>query len=209
MTDKEYTEMIIPYDDAREMLVRRLSALNHSLHEESCNDPIHGVRSRIKKKKSLEKKLIDKYLDPTVENAVKYLHDIGGVRVICYFVDDIYTLVDILKRQHDLTIIEEIDYIKNPKTNGYRSYHIILSIPVYYLDCTKEIIIEVQFRTLSMDFWASMEHRLVYKKNVSNKGKIEAEMCRYAESLTQLENRIHQLRVEIEDLTEPGELHAF
>lgn len=208
MTDKEYLKMITPYDDAREMMVRRLSALNHTLYDEHCPRPIHSIHSRVKDKASLESKLENKGFDLSVSSAVNNLQDIAGVRVICYFIKDVYMLVSILKRQRDLTVIEEIDYIKNPKHNGYRSYHVILSIPVYYLDCSKDIIVEVQFRTLSMDFWASMEHRLVYKKNMQNKGNIEKEMSMYADTLMQLEERIHQLSI-LTNNNDTGKMELF
>lgn len=134
MTDEEYYEFIQPYEDAKQMLLTRLDVLNHNLYGEASARPIHNIQCRIKKKQSIEEKLQRKGKEPTVMNAKDYLQDIAGVRVICYFVDDIYNLTELLKSQSDLIVIKERDYIGNPKPNGYRSYHVIVGVPVYCLD---------------------------------------------------------------------------
>ena len=134
MTDEEYYEFIQPYEDAKQMLLTRLDVLNHNLYGEASARPIHNIQCRIKKKQSIEEKLQRKKKEPTVMNAKDYLQDIAGVRVICYFVDDIYNLTELLKSQSDLIVIRERDYIGNPKPNGYRSYHVIVGVPVYCLD---------------------------------------------------------------------------
>ena len=126
MTDEEYYEFIQPYEDAKQMLLTRLDVLNHNLYGEASARPIHNIQCRIKKKQSIEEKLQRKGKEPTVMNAKDYLQDIAGVRVICYFVDDIYNLTELLKSQSDLIVIKERDYIGNPKPNGYRSYHVIV-----------------------------------------------------------------------------------
>ena len=123
MNDEEYYNFVRPYADAMQMLLTRLDVLNHNLYGKSDSRPIHYIQNRIKKKKSLEEKLIRRGKEPTVDNAKDYLQDIAGVRIICYFVDDIYNLAKSLKRQADLIVIREQDYIKAPKPNGYRSYH--------------------------------------------------------------------------------------
>ena len=182
MTEEEYYTFIQPYEDAKEVLLARLNVLKHNLYEDLAGQPIHNIQSRIKKKKSLEDKLRKKEKEPTVMNAKDYLQDIAGVRVICYFVDDIYNLVDALKRQADLIVVRESDYIKEPKPNGYRSYHVILGIPVYCLDGMEYFPVEIQFRTMSMDFWASMEHRILYKKlGRSGRERVAAELKRSEE----------------------------
>ena len=115
MTDEEYYEFIQPYEDAKQMLLTRLDVLNHNLYGEASARPIHNIQCRIKKKQSIEEKLQRKDKEPTVMNAKDYLQDIAGVRVICYFVDDIYNLTELLKSQSDLIVIKERDYIGNPK----------------------------------------------------------------------------------------------
>ena len=120
----------------------------------------------------------------SVQNAKDYLRDIAGIRVICYFIDDIYNLVNALKRQSELIFIREKDYIQNPKPNGYRSYHVIIAVPVYYLDTMEYFPVEIQLRTMTMDLWASMEHRVCYKKLPEHREELaEAflSVCRYPE----------------------------
>lgn len=192
MNDEQYYEFIKPYEDAKQMLLTRLDVLNHTLYPTKAGRPIHNMQSRIKKRKSLEEKLIRKGKEPTVDNAKDYIQDIAGVRVICYFVDDIYNLADILKRQSDLVMIRECDYIASPKPNGYRSYHLIVGIPVYCLDGMEYFPVEIQFRTMSMDFWASMEHRISYKKERADKEALTDELREYAEMLVEIEDRFEQ-----------------
>lgn len=192
MNDEQYYEFIKPYEDAKQMLLTRLDVLNHTLYPTKAGRPIHNMQSRIKKRKSLEEKLVKKKKEPSVDNAKDYIQDIAGVRVICYFVDDIYNLVDILKRQSDLVMIRECDYIASPKSNGYRSYHLIVGIPVYCLDGMEYFPVEIQFRTMSMDFWASMEHRICYKKERSDKEALTQELREYADMLVEIEDRFEQ-----------------
>ena len=177
MTDEEYYEFIQPYEDAKQMLLTRLDVLNHNLYGDASARPIHNIQCRIKKKQSIEEKLQRKGKEPTVMNAKDYLQDIAGVRVICYFVDDIYNLTELLKSQSDLIVIRERDYIGNPKPNGYRMEY----FPV-----------EIQFRTMSMDFWASMEHRISYKKERTDKEQLRDELREYANMLVEIESRFEQ-----------------
>jgi len=192
MTDEEYYSFVQPYEDARQMLVTRLDVLNHALYGKSSGRPIHNIQSRVKKKQSIEEKLKQRNKETTVKDAKDYLQDIAGMRVICYFVDDIYNLVDILKKQSDLIEIRESDYITQPKPNGYRSYHLIVGIPVYCLDGMEYFPVEIQFRTISMDFWASMEHRISYKKNRTDRNMLTEELLDYANMLVRIEKRFEQ-----------------
>lgn len=165
MTNEQYYDLIKPYEDASRVLYTRLEILNHNLYGgRSIAGPIHNIQRRIKEKRSMEDKL--KRLGFTVSlcDARSELQDIAGLRIICYFVEDIYNLAAALKRQTDLVLIKEKDYIKGPKPNGYRSYHIVLGVPVYGLNTMEYFPVEVQMRTMAMDFWASMEHRVCYKK---------------------------------------------
>lgn len=189
MNDEAYYAFIRPYEDARQMMLTRLDVLNHTLYQATDGHPIHNIQERIKGKSSIEGKLIRKNKEVTVENAKDYLQDIAGIRVICYFVDDVYNLVSILKQQSDLIMIRERDYIANPKPNGYRSFHLIVGVPVYCLDGMEYFPVEIQFRTLSMDFWASMEHRVSYKKNRDDREKLTEELRNYADMLVKIEKR--------------------
>ncbi len=192
MTNEEYYTLIQPYADASEVLLARLNVLKHNLYGESAGQPIHNIQNRIKEKDSMEEKLRKKEKDPTVMNAKDYLQDIAGIRVICYFVEDIYNLAGALKRQTDLIVIRECDYIAKPKPNGYRSYHVIVGVPVYCLDGMEYFPVEIQFRTMSMDFWASLEHRVLYKMERDDREKVAAELKEYAENLVTIESRFAQ-----------------
>lgn len=192
MTNEEYYTFIQPYADASEVLLARLNVLKHNLYSESAGQPIHNIQNRIKEKDSMEEKLRKKEKEPTVMNAKDYLQDIAGIRVICYFVDDIYNLADALKRQTDLIVIRECDYISRPKPNGYRSYHIIVGVPVYCLDGMEYFPVEIQLRTMSMDFWASMDTVFFTKWSRDDREKIAAELKEYAENLVKIESRFAQ-----------------
>uniref|UniRef100_UPI00405730D5 GTP pyrophosphokinase n=1 Tax=Agathobacter sp. TaxID=2021311 RepID=UPI00405730D5 len=189
MTNEEYYELIQPYEDAASVMFSRIKILKHSLYEDSALKSIHNVQERIKSKESIEKKLLKKQKAETMENAKDYLQDISGIRVICYFVKDIYRLVQTIKSQQDLIVIRESDYIKNPKPNGYRSYHMILGVPLYYIDATEYYPVEIQFRTLSMDLWASMEHRIVYKKDIKENKEMLEKLRNYADDLMEIEKQ--------------------
>ncbi len=189
MTNEQYYTFIQPYSDAKDILHARLNVLEHNLYNISAAHPIHNIQERIKKKESIENKLLKKDKEPTMINAKDYLQDIAGLRVICYFTEDIYSLVDTLKFQADLIVIRESDYIEYPKPNGYRSYHIIVGVPVYCLDGMEYFPVEIQFRTLSMDFWASMEHRVLYKTKRNDREQIAAELKEYAEALVAIEKQ--------------------
>lgn len=194
MTNKQYYDLIKPYKDAVRVLDTRLEILNHRLYPGSIKSgPIHTIQSRIKEKRSLEDKLSRLGCTLSASNAREHLQDIGGLRIICYFVRDIYNLIRALKKQRDLVVIKEKDYIKNPKDNGYRSYHIVLGIPVYCLDMMEYFPMEVQLRTMAMDLWASMEHRVCYKKEPDNREELAAAFKGYAQILEEMEKELEAL----------------
>lgn len=181
MTNEQYYELIRPYEDVSRIMMTK---------------PIHHTQNRIKSKKSIEGKLERLNLSDSVMNAKDRLMDIAGIRVICYFPGEIYDLIQSLKRQSDLIVIKEKDYIKNPKPSGYRSYHIVFGVPIHCLDAMEYYPVEIQFRTMSMDFWASMEHRICYKKEYDEKDKVSKEMQQYAMALELMESRcMEQVRL--------------
>ena len=200
MTDEEYYEFIQPYEDAKQMLLTRLDVLNHNLYGEASARPIHNIQCRIKKKQSIEEKLQRKGKEPTVMNAKDYLQDIAGVRVICYFVDDIYNLTELLKSQSDLIVIRERDYIGNPKPNGYRSYHVIVGVPVYCLDGMEYFPVEVQLRTMAMDFWASLEHQLRYKSDVEIPEHMSDDLKKCADVIAETDQEMQRIAKELKVL---------
>lgn len=195
MNDTEYYKLVRPYEDAMNMLLIRVRVVGHSLYNKEEEQLYHTIQSRIKGKDSIENKLKKKNLETSVKNAKDYLRDIAGIRVICLFRDDIYRLVELLTRQSDLVFIKEKDYISTPKENGYRSYHLIIGVPVYCADTMEIFPVEVQFRTMEMDLWASMEHRILYKNAQKKDGeKIKEELKTYSEKLREMENYFKTFR---------------
>lgn len=192
MTNEQYYELIKPYEDAMQIMLTKLEILNHSIYGRSTEEskPVHHMQYRIKEKKSIEGKLERLGVTDSVMNAKDHLMDIGGIRVICYFQTEIYELAESLKRQNDLIVIKEKDYMKLPKKNGYRSYHIIFGVPLHTLDAMEYYPVEVQFRTLSMDFWSSMEHRICYKKDRENKEELSRQLQALSESLAMIEEEM-------------------
>lgn len=162
--DSEYDMLVIPYRDATANLLVRLDTLNRDYRLKYKNYPIHHIQDRIKNKKSIEKKLLKKNLMVSADEARENLTDIAGVRIICYFEEDIYSVVSMIKMQSDILVLIEKDYIQNPKANGYMSYHLIIGMPVYHTDGMEYYPVEIQLRTMAMDLWASMEHRICYKE---------------------------------------------
>ena len=163
MTNEQYYDCIQPYQNACQIMRAKLEVLNGSLYQKSSVSPSHNIQERIKSKRSIEKKLEKLGHSDSVQNAKDHLRDIAGIRVICYFIDDIYNLVNALKRQSELIFIREKDYIQNPKPNGYKSYHMVVTVPVYLADGPVQTKVEIQIRSVAMDFWASLEHKIAYK----------------------------------------------
>lgn len=190
MTEEEYVVFIQPYEDALKNIRVRVEVLNDDYRRKYQNYPIHHLQDRIKKKESIEQKLVRRGYGSDVEAARDCLTDISGIRVICYFVRDIYAVVSLLKKQTDIVVIKECDYISNPKPNGYRSYHVVFGVPVYHTDGMEYYPVEIQLRTMSMDLWASMEHRICYKGSQKLEEKAAQDFKEYAEYLKNMEEEM-------------------
>ena len=187
MTNEQYHTLIHPYTDAMNLILTRLEILNHCAADNEDVRPIHGITHRIKEKISMENKLKKKHSNGSVQDARTLLKDIAGIRVICFFERDIYQLAESLKKQTDLILVCEKDYIRHPKPNGYRSYHLVLGVPIYSLDGMEYYPVEIQFRTISMDFWAAMEHRICYKSKPFDELEMKSAFRQYAEILDGIE----------------------
>ena len=173
----------------------KIDVLNNQLSLENDRNPFESISCRIKTPKSILEKLYRKNLPLTVESIEKNLNDVAGIRVICSFRDDIYTLSERLCSQDDIRVIEIKDYIKSPKPNGYRSLHIILEIPIFLLEEKKNMRVEVQFRTIAMDFWASLEHKVKYKKDIGEDAeKISSELKLCAEEISDLDAKMQDIQ---------------
>jgi len=193
-----FKTLMMQYECAMLEVKTKLEVLNKELALINSRNPFESIKCRIKSPVSIIEKLKRRDLDLTIENIEDCLNDIAGIRVICSFPDDIYMLVDCLLKQDDIKLIEQKDYIKNPKPNGYRSLHLILDIPIFLTGEKKHMRVEVQFRTIAMDFWASLEHKLKYKKDIENAAGISEELKYCAVIISQLDRRMEQIRTKIE-----------
>lgn len=201
----EAFEILMMYYDCALMEVRtKLEVLNREVALKKNRNPFESIKSRLKKPVSIYEKLKHRRIPFSVENIEKYLTDVAGLRVICSFIDDIYSIRDSLAAQDDVRIIQEKDYIAHPKPNGYRSLHLILVIPIYLMQEKKYMKVELQFRTIAMDFWASVEHKMKYKKEIKNAESIVEELHYSADLINQLDRRMLQIRDRIE-LNEEGD----
>ena len=194
----DYKEMRMRYSCAIKEVRTKFDVLNSEFNVRYRRNPITSISSRLKSSSSIMNKLSRKGLDFTLENVENNLYDVAGIRVVCSYVDDIYVLAQALAKQDDITVIKEKDYIKNPKPNGYRSYHMIVSVPVFFSDQTKDMAVEVQIRTIAMDFWASLEHQLKYKQDVPNQREIVEQLTDCAERIAAVDEQMRQVRAKIE-----------
>ena len=172
-------------------------------------DPISSSTSRVKSPESMREKLIRDGLEPTLQNALAHEHDAAGVRLICPMVDDVYRTAELIRAIPDVTILREKDFIAHPKPNGYRSYHMIIEIPVFFSDRKEKMRVEVQIRTMAMDFWASLDHQMKYKKDLDDSGEISEELKECAEIIAQTDLKMQSIRQKIENRADPSRLLQF
>ena len=177
----------------------KLEVLNDELSVRNQRNPIEMIKSRVKKPVSIVEKLHRKNLPISLNSMIHHLDDVAGIRVICSFVDDIYTVARMLVSQDDIRVIAVKDYISNPKDNGYRSYHLIVEVPVFFSDRKKDMRVEVQIRTMAMDFWASLDHQLKYKKDIGDAAdEISEELRKCAEVIAKTDRHMLVIRKSIE-----------
>jgi len=189
-----YKELMAYYRCAMMEVETKFRVLNEELSLQYDRNPIETVKTRLKSPESIVDKLSRMHLPPTLENIESNLNDIAGVRVICTFPSDIYALAETFLRQDDVTLIRRKDYMANPKPNGYRSLHLIVEIPIFLHDKKKMMKVEVQFRTISMDWWASLEHKIRYKKDVAIPPEIAEELRMCADAAAALDRRMELIQ---------------
>ena len=194
---RPFTQLMMYYRCALFEVETKLNVLNEEFSALHHHNPIETIKARLKKPLSIVNKLQRRGLEPTLENIENELNDIAGIRVICAFVEDIYLVVDLLEKQDDIRVLEVKDYIRTPKPNGYRSLHLIISIPIFLSTGKKHMRVEVQFRTIAMDFWASLEHQLKYKKEVENAQQIVEELRECAQQIALLDEHMQGIRTKI------------
>ncbi len=197
-----FRRTIMQYECAMLEIKTKLDVLNTELSLQKSRNPFETIKCRIKSPESILEKMKRNNIPLTVEDMEKNLNDIAGIRVICSFPDDIYMLADCLLAQDDIRLVARKDYIKKPKPNGYRSLHLIVEVPIFLTDEKKPMRVEVQFRTIAMDFWASLEHKMKYKKHIAKAESISNELFYCAELIAQLDGRMQQIREKIEDAAE-------
>ena len=195
---RPYKELMAYYNCALMETETKFNVLNEELSLQYDRNPIETIKSRIKSPESILRKLEKNKLDLTVEAIENGIFDIAGVRVICSFTSDIYMLADALLKQDDVTLITKKDYISNPKENGYRSLHLIIETPIFLHDRKKMMKVEVQIRTMSMDWWASLEHKIRYKKDLPDElsMKLANELKECAETAAKLDQKMLSIQQE-------------
>ncbi len=192
-TIKFLMEMSQLYEAAIKEVSTKLQILDNEFQAKYSHNPIHNINHRLKKPYSIMEKLQKKGLDTNIMHATEHLLDIAGIRVICQYVNDIYLIEELLLNQDDITLIQRKDYISNPKDNGYRSLHIVISVPVFLSDGKKNVPVEVQIRTIAMDFWATLEHQLKYKSRTEDNEEIQEELIECANQAAEWDKKMQKL----------------
>ena len=192
-----YQSVMMRYHCAILEMRTKLEVLSRDMSVRYRRNPIEFIESRLKRPSSIARKLQKSGLEVTVENMTEHLSDIAGIRVLCAYIDDIYEIARMLAHQKDVDIITVKDYIKNPKENGYRSYHMIVEIPVYFSDEVRPVRCEIQIRTIAMDFWATLDHDMQYKKQVEDAEQIMQELKECADIIHRTDEKMMRLRERI------------
>ena len=189
------------YNSALKEVGTKLEILNDEFQHVHQYNPIEHIKTRVKTPESIVKKLKRYGYETSIENMVKYINDIAGVRLICSFTSDIYRLAEMIGNQSDLKVLSIKDYIKNPKASGYKSYHMLVSVPIFLSDSVVDTKVEIQIRTIAMDFWASLEHKVRYKKNVpaDETERLAQELSECAQISADLDQRMQNIRTRLAD----------
>ena len=197
---EKFYNLMMMYRCAIREVQTKLEVLDDEFSVEYNRNPISFIKTRIKKPVSIYNKLQKLGYDFTIENIQQQLNDVAGVRIVCAFIDDIYTISDLITQQDDIKVIKIKDYIKNPKPNGYRSYHMIAEIPVFFAKGKTPMRVELQIRTNGMDFWATLEHQLRYKKGIEEMPgfeEISKELMHSAQVIIEADNEMQEIKNKI------------
>lgn len=194
-----YKDSIVLLEGAIDEIKLKLDLIRKNKIIKNERDPISYITSRIKTEESMKQKLMRKNIPINLDNALNKVYDAAEIRIICSYVDDVFEMANILKQYDDMEVIKEKDYIKNPKSNGYRSYHLILKVPVNIERNVKKVYVEVQIRTIAMDFWASLEHEMKYKKNIKSQEMIVNELKRCADESATMDIDMMSIRKMIDE----------
>lgn len=196
---EEWNYYLMLYDAALKELNTKLEILYNEFKLAHQYNPIEHITSRIKTPQSIAKKLSRYGKDLTIENIIKYVNDVAGIRIICSFTSDIYRIAEMIKKISDIKVLKIKDYIANPKPNGYTSYHMIVSVPIHLSDITIDTKVEIQIRTIAMDVWASLEHKICYKFEGNAPEHIQKELKECSELVAYLDKKMLSLNEEIQN----------
>ncbi|WP_188457011.1 GTP pyrophosphokinase [Virgibacillus oceani] len=199
----EWKNLFKIYKFALDEVNTKLNILNEDFQFIHQHNPIEHLNSRIKTPESTMEKLARKGLEPTLENAKKYIHDIAGIRITCSFITDIYSIYELIRKQDDINILQIKDYIKQPKPNGYKSLHLIIDVPIFLTDRVEKVKVEIQIRTIAMDFWASLEHKIYYKFDKAIPASLRNELKEAADSANYLDERMEKIKTEVDLYARP------
>lgn len=194
----QFNELMIRYQAAIKEVETKLEILKSDSLLRNRRSSIESIQSRIKRPASILKKMSSRGIDVSLDTIRSELNDVAGIRVICPFIDDIYKVAGQLALQDDIQVLKVKDYIKSPKPNGYRSYHMILEVPVFFMDNKELMKVEVQFRTVAMDFWASLEHQIKYKKDIPDADDLVRELKACADTIAETDEKMLALRKRME-----------
>lgn len=197
-TAVDYKELRMMYACAIKEVQTKFEVLETEFKVRYQRNPISSIQTRLKSSSSIIEKMIRKGIPFSMENLEAQIHDLAGIRVICSYMDDIYALADALTSQDDITLVEQKDYIRHPKPNGYRSLHLIVSVPVFFSRQKRQIKVEVQIRTIAMDFWASLEHQMKYKREIPDQQHIVAQLKSCAEDIARVDMEMMNIRRRLE-----------
>ena len=205
---REYTKIVGVYEAAIREINARLQTLDAEFSIKHQHNPIHHIETRVKSLNSIVKKLHDTGIPISMDNAKKNLHDIAGIRVVCCYVDDIYRIADLLLAQDDISLILEKNYIKKPKPNGYRSLHIVVDVPVYMSQGKLFIPVEIQIRTVAMDFWATLEHGIRYKATDEVPQGIVDQLRNCADVITETDYKMQEIFKALQKVHDKADIPA-
>ena len=198
----QWKSVMFLYDSALKEINTKIEILNNEFVHIYNYNPIEHIKSRLKTPDSIVKKLKRYGFEVTIDNMVEKLSDIAGIRIICSFTSDIYQIAEMITKQSDVTVLYVKDYIKNPKPNGYKSYHMVVTIPIYLTDGPVDTKVEIQIRTIAMDFWASLEHKIYYKFEGNAPAYLQQELKACADAVNMLDVKMFSLNQAILELAE-------
>ena len=198
----QWTTVMFLYNSALKAISTKIEILNNEFIHLYNYNPIEHIKSRLKTPESIVKKLKRNGREVTIANMTEYLSDIAGIRIICSFTSDIYRIADLIARQSDITVLYVKDYISRPKPNGYKSYHMVVTVPIYLSEGPVDTRVEIQIRTIAMDFWASLEHKIAYKFEGNAPANLEAELKACADMVDMLDAKMFSLNQAIMKISE-------